>query len=94
MGATVSFNLPQNLTIANVHGLHEEFEALVDKQDCDAVVLKAEDVQRADTAGLQLLLAFMQATRERQITVTWDHPSVSLCNAADLLGLGNAIGIH
>ncbi|WP_045860423.1 STAS domain-containing protein [Teredinibacter purpureus] len=94
MPASINFNLPENMTIANIHGLHEEFEALVDKKDCDAVVLVADAVQRADTAGLQLLLAFMRATRERQISVTWDHPSKQLCNAADLLGLGNAIGIH
>ncbi|WP_075185533.1 STAS domain-containing protein [Teredinibacter haidensis] len=94
MASTVNFNLPENLTIAHIHGLHEEFEALVDKQDCDVVVLKASSVQRADTAGLQLLLAFMQATRERQISVTWDHPSQTLCNAAKLLGVDVAIGIH
>lgn len=94
MASTVNFSLPENLTIANIHGLHEEFEALVDRTDCDAVVLKGDSVQRADTAGLQLLVAFMQATRERQIQVTWDHPSEKLCNAAEIIGVDRVIGIH
>ncbi|TVZ38589.1 ABC-type transporter Mla MlaB component [Alteromonadaceae bacterium 2753L.S.0a.02] len=94
MAHAVDFNLPENMTIANIHGLHEEFEALVDKQDCDQVNLHGQAVTRADTAGLQLLVAFIQATRERQINVTWDHPSEKLCTAAELLGLSQAIGIH
>lgn len=94
MATTIDIDLPENLTIANIHSLYEELEALVDKQDCDAVVFKASAVQRADTAGIQLLAAFVVATRERQISVTWDDPSDKLCNAADLLGLAKSIGIH
>ncbi|ACR12888.1 STAS domain-containing protein [Teredinibacter turnerae] len=94
MAHSVDFNLPENMTIANIHSMHEEFEALVDKQDCDEVVLKGEGVVRADTAGLQLLVAFVQATKERQINVTWDHPSEKLCKAAEILGVASYIGIH
>ncbi|SMF36437.1 Anti-anti-sigma regulatory factor (antagonist of anti-sigma factor) [Alteromonadaceae bacterium Bs31] len=94
MASTVSFNLPENLTIANIHGLHEDFEALVDKEECDAIVLRADGVQRADTAGLQLIAAFVKASRERQIQVSWDHPSEKLCTVAALLGLEKMIGIH
>jgi len=94
MGTTVSFNLPENLTIANIHGLHEQLEALVDKKECDSIVLTAEAVQRADTAGLQLLLAFVHASRERQIDITWDHPSQKLRTAADILGLSKPMGIN
>lgn len=94
MATTVNVNLPENLTIANIHSLHEQLESLVDKQECDSVILNADSVQRADTAGLQLLLAFVHASRERQIEVTWDHPSDKLCIAADILGLSKSIGIH
>lgn len=92
--STVDFKLPENLTIANVHGLHEEFETLVDTKDCDKVILRADGVTRADTAGLQLLVAFVHATKERQIQVDWDRPSEKLCSAAGLLGVGDTLGIH
>ena len=94
MASTVDFRLPESLTIANVHGLHEELEALVNKSECDKVVILGNDVQRADTAGLQLLLAFINATKERQINIDWDSPSEKLCSAAHLLGLDSALGIH
>lgn len=94
MASTIDFHLPENMTIANVGALHEEFEALVNEKDCEKVVLQAQDVQRTDTAGIQLLLAFVQASHDRQISVGWDAPSEKLCNAATLLGLDDALGIH
>ena len=94
MADTISFHLPENLTIASVHGLHEELEVLVSQSDCDKVVLQASDVQRADTAGVQLLLAFVNASKEHQIGVEWDKPSDKLCTTAELLGLQGALGIH
>lgn len=94
MAATIDFHLPENLTIANVQGLHEQLEALVGEKDFDKVVLQAEYVQRADTAGIQLLLAFVHATKERQIEIDWDQPSEKLCSAAKVLGLDSVLGLH
>ncbi|WP_188151665.1 STAS domain-containing protein [Teredinibacter waterburyi] len=94
MTSRIDFRLPENMTIATINSLHEQFEALVDKTDCDAVVLQGDAVARADTAGIQLLVAFIHASRERKIAITWDHPSEKLCSAAALLGLDKTIGIH
>lgn len=94
MASTIDVHLPENLTIANVHGLHEQLEAIVGEKDYDRVVLQAEDVQRADTAGLQLLTAFVHAAKERQLNLDWDKPSDKLCSAASLLGLDGALGIQ
>lgn len=94
MAATVDISLPENLTIANVHGLHEELEALVGQHENDRVVIHAESVNRADTAGLQLLLAFVHTAKEHQITLDWQEPSEKLISAANVLGLEEALGIH
>ena len=94
MAERIEFHLPESLTIANVNSLHEEFEALVNQPDCDKVVLQGRDVHRTDTAGVQLLLAFVFASRERQISIDWDQPSQKLINAASLLGLDTELGIH
>jgi len=94
MTSQIDFRLPENLTIATINHLHEQFESLVDTKGCDAVVLQGDAVARADTAGIQLLAAFIQASRERKIAITWDHPSAKLCSAAELLGLDKTIGIH
>ena len=92
--STIDFHLPENLTIANIHGLHEEFESIIEQKNCDKIVLQAADVERADTAGIQLLVAFVNASKERKITVGWDNPSEKLCNASGLLGLDGALGLH
>ena len=94
MANTIDFQLPENMTIASVHNLHEDLESLINQPDCDNIVLQARDVQRTDTAGIQLLLAFCNASKERQISIVWDHPSEKLCHAVGLLGLDSALGIH
>lgn len=94
MSSTLDFHLPSHLTIAHVHGLHEEFDTIVDKKDCDCLILHGENVQRVDTAGVQLLLALVLASKDRQISISWDHPSEKLETAASILGLNDALGIH
>ncbi|WP_086932495.1 STAS domain-containing protein [Agarilytica rhodophyticola] len=94
MASEVNFQLPENLTIASVQGLHEQLEALVDQQDHDKIIVQANNVQRADTAGLQLLLAFVNSTKDRQIKLDWNQPSEKFVSAAHLLGLEGALGIH
>lgn len=94
MATTVDFKLPENLTIASVNQIHEQFESLVETKDCDQIQLQASDVERTDTAGVQLLLALVLASKERQIGIVWEKPSAKLCSAATLLGLDNALGFH
>ncbi|PCK06343.1 MAG: hypothetical protein COA42_17325 [Alteromonadaceae bacterium] len=94
MTSTVDFHLPENLTIVNVQGLHDQLEALADEPGCDTVVLQGHDVARADTAGIQLLLAFVLSLKERDMKVDWNEPSDKLCATADILGVGGALGIH
>ncbi len=94
MTASVDFQLPQDLTIANAHALHEQLEALVDQKDHDRIVLHASAVARADTAGIQLLLAFVNSAREHSIDLDWDKPSATLVNAANVLGMERALGIQ
>lgn len=94
MSSTVDFTLPDNLTIASVHGLHEKFESLIDTEDCDELVIHAKAVSRADTAGVQLLLALVHESKDRRIAISWDAPSEKLTSAATILGLENALGFH
>ena len=94
MASEIDFRLPDNLTIANVQQLHEELEALVSEKDCEKITLEAEGIQRADTAGLQLLLAFVNTAKEGHIGLAWNKPSAKLCSAASVLGLESALGLN
>lgn len=94
MANSVEVDLPENLTIANIHPVHEKFEALVDDKANDHITIHAAGVSRADTAGIQLLHSFVVAAKERQISLEWDNPSEKLCSAADILGMKEFLGFH
>lgn len=94
MATSANFQLPENLTISSVQALHEQLEALVDQSDHDKIHFKADAVSRADTAGIQLLLAFIQSVKERKIELIWDAPSEKLVSAVSVLGLDDAFGLH
>ena len=94
MANAAEINLPENLTITNIHPVHELLEAMVDDQTHDQIVIHAAAVQRADTAGIQLLYAFAKAAKERQITLDWDQPSAKLISAAEILGMKDSLGFH
>lgn len=91
MGTSVDFRLPQHLTLSNVQALHEKLNALVQDNQYDDIVLCGSEVSRADTAGIQLLAAFVQSAKERQINLDWQEPSDKLINAASVLGAIGAL---
>lgn len=91
MAEAASLELPSNMTIASVEALHETMEPLVlEHQD---VVVKASEVERIDTAGLQLLLAFQQEITKHDLSVEWQEPSEALLEAATLIGLQKTLGL-
>ncbi|HRH76615.1 MAG TPA: STAS domain-containing protein [Cellvibrionaceae bacterium] len=94
MAHALDFELPEQLTVGVVQALHEQLETLVDDKKNDHIILHAGGVNRADTAGIQLLYALVLAARERQIALTWQNPSEKLRTAAQILGMTSHLGIH
>lgn len=92
--SAVKMTLPDSLTVAQANSLHDEFENLLSKENIEELVVHADKVNRADTAGLQLMLAVVNATKERQIGLTWDKPSEKLVEVANTLGLNEALELH
>lgn len=89
----VEVRLPANLTANNVHFIHKQLDALVERCVRERIVIHADGVVRADSAGLQILRAFVLAAHQRHISVEWDHPSARLCTAAEILGMNSALGL-
>jgi anti-anti-sigma regulatory factor len=81
--------LPAILTISEVGELKQELLA----SRAATTVLDGEGVIRVDTAGLQLLLAFVKSIDARGGSLQWQNPSGSLLEAARLLGLIEALKI-
>ncbi len=77
------------LDISGVAEFHAHcLEALGTQQN---LVLNASQVDRVDTAALQVLGAFIQSANDRKQTVAWEDPSESLCQSAALLGLSEIL---
>lgn len=82
----VTVQLKQQVTLANLNELHVELQQLLGKR----VQLSGSQVQRIDTAALQLLLAFMHSS---DVSACWIDHSPALRQAAQLLGLSTLLSL-
>lgn len=82
----IKITLDPILTIADVEELHNQLKQYLGKR----VQLSGKNVQRVDTASLQLLLAFML---KADVTVCWVDYSTHLCESARLLGISTPLGL-
>ncbi|WP_353572081.1 STAS domain-containing protein [Candidatus Albibeggiatoa sp. nov. BB20] len=82
----VKISLNPILTIADVEELHNQLKQYLGKR----VQLSGKNVQRIDTASLQLLLVFML---KADVTVCWVDYSAHLCESARLLGISIPLGL-
>jgi ABC-type transporter Mla MlaB component len=80
-----------SLDISVVHELHPQLKRVL--QFGDDVLLDVSTVERADTAALQLLYAFIQEATANGVTVHWHEPTTALYDAASLLGLEAELGL-
>ncbi len=58
-----------------------------------AVSIDASNVQRIDTAGLQLLCAFRKSLNEAGRALEWTAPSPAFTDGADRVGLTDLLGL-
>ncbi len=58
-----------------------------------AVEINAEDVERIDTAVLQLFLAFVLEAKTKEVSITWLGVSDAFVTAANLLGIGSQLAL-
>jgi ABC-type transporter Mla MlaB component len=80
-----SLLLAAECTVAQADSLKSELERRL--QEAEPVTLDVSALQRIDTAGLQLLAAFVRDRRTAGRAVTWRGQACALTTAAGLLGL-------
>ena len=85
------FSCGENLDITQVAALQKRLFKSLERSS--VVELKAADVTRADTAGLQLLAALSQEVKGTGGKITWVKPSSVLLNTAKRLGLTEPLGL-
>jgi ABC-type transporter Mla MlaB component len=89
---THTINCSESMDISVVETLQAQLiEALESGQ---TVVLDAHQVERADTAALQVLSAFFQDAKTQAQKIEWKEPSDALCRSAALLDLSNVLNLE
>jgi ABC-type transporter Mla MlaB component len=83
--------LPCSCTVKDAADLKIALCGHLETADC--VVLNAANVERVDTAALQLLCAFVRDRQARGRKVQWQGSSAALLEAADLLALRCLLGL-
>ena len=89
---THTINCSESMDISVVEAMQTQLiEALASGQN---VVLDAHQVERADTAALQVLSAFFQDAKTQAQKIDWKEPSDALCRSATLLDLSKFLDLE
>ncbi len=92
MATKTTFSCGEALDIAQAGGLYSRLQKSLQKSS--TIELKAEGVQKVDTAGLQLMLSLSNEVKKCGGELIWKSPSPVLLGAAKLLGLDKKLGLH
>lgn len=84
-------SLGVNCSIKDAAALKQSLRALVDV--ADEIVIEAGEVERLDTAAVQLLCAFVRQRASLSRKVVWRSSSPALAEAACLLGVGALLAL-
>ena len=77
--------------IAEAGDLGEQLKGLLSGKS--AVTIDGAQLERIDTAVLQLLAAFVRDAHDRGIPVKWKGPSDAARRSMELLGMTEALGV-
>ena len=80
------------LEVANVNALHSQLLAVLSEQK--HVAFNCSQIERVDTAALQMLYAFSKASSDYGCVINWDEASDVFIHNARLLGLASAMGMQ
>ena len=92
MSEKTTVSLGAALDIMHVSSLKERLLSALSKKS--HIVLISDKVERADTAGLQLIYAFKQEIDKQSKQMSWQKPTDTLIAASRNLGLDEQLGLN
>jgi phospholipid transport system transporter-binding protein len=84
-----AFAIAAECTVADASSLKSGLAKLLDESE--SVILDISAVQRIDTAGLQVIAAFIRERESQGRQVQWRGHAPAIATAAKLLGLGTLL---
>lgn len=90
--SAVIIKLPAVVTISETATLREDllYVLVTDNR----IAIDASAVQRIDTAGLQLLAAFVESINKRECLLSWRGTTDALRDGAERLGLAGQLRLN
>jgi phospholipid transport system transporter-binding protein len=85
-----AIGLPSDCRIAGVGDLQQQFSASL---DAPQITLDGTEVERVDTAALQLLVVYQRELQKRGHALQWANVSAPLYDAASQLGLAQTLAL-
>ena len=92
MSQKTTVSLGAALDIMHASSLKERLQTALQKKS--HIVLISDKVERADTAGLQLIYAFKQEIHKQGKQMSWQKPSEVLLKASKTLGLSSYLELE
>ena len=89
-GGAATVVLPADCRLAALAAVQAE---LIEARSAGAIELDGREVERVDTAALQLLTILRRELDKAGATLTWSGASVALNDAASLLGLAKLLAL-
>ncbi|WP_144394483.1 STAS domain-containing protein [Pleionea sediminis] len=93
MGTKTSVSCGEQLNIQHVEGLKDRLIKALDKEP-EYCTLNVSKVEKVDSAGLQLLYAFLKESDKRKINIHWQNPSEAFLTSVALLGLSEELKLQ
>lgn len=81
----VEINCAESVTIAQVADLYAQL--LMAMAEGQAIQINLSDIERIDTAVIQLFYSFSRNVQLQGLVVIWSNPSQLFCEAVDRLGI-------
>jgi len=91
MSASSTLVLPAEVSITEAEQLHAHFKDVLNGQE--SLTISASNVERIDTAGLQLCTALYLSCQQQHRDVVWQDISEVFLTSARLLGVSDVLGL-
>ena len=92
MTTKTTFSCGDALDIVHAIALHGRLLKSLAKSS--TIELKASKVEKADTAGLQLMISLSEEIKKTGGNLIWKNPSPALIKAAKLLGVSQQLKLN
>lgn len=91
VGNSYTVNLNSALTIRDISELMDELNQIDDEHN--EIIFESEQLEKVDTAALQLLLGFYLFATDAGKKVIWNKPSEALFHSVEYLGLKEIVNL-